>query len=384
MKKTPMALDRIALSSFLLVLLTACGADVAEQAVPDTPPDGIVQLSEAQVRSAGIVTAVVDQQVIQQQARVPGSVQPPDTAQAMVGSFVEGRVVRVLVLPGDVVRAGQPLVEIHTHELADAQRDLRAAEAELRYHSNALQRSEELLEAGAVSLEEVERRRADYEAANAEVLRAEEIVEHLNPSPDGESTVVAPRSGTIFVVDVHLGQAVLPGTPLIEMGSTDVLWVTAFVPEHTATSLMIGDRVAVRFAAPEAEVDARLVTIGNFVDPDNRSVEVRFELLTIPAGVRSGSFAVVDVTTSEAFDGVELDEDAAVRIADEDVVFIVSGPGRYEALTVTAVATRDGKVAVQGVPEGAEIVIEGAYFLKAAMELAAISVEGDEGEGAAP
>jgi cobalt-zinc-cadmium efflux system membrane fusion protein len=360
--------------------VSACGGDEApvEQ---DAPAErDVVRLSEAQVRAAGIRTAVVEAEEVRREVQVPGSVQPPDTAHAVVGSIVEGRVVAVHVLPGDVVRAGDALVEIHAHELAEAQRDIAAARADLEYRENAFQRSQALLEAGAVSLEEVERRTAEVEGARAEVRRAEEMLEHLVPSPDGNVTAAAPRGGTVFQVHARMGQAVLPGTPVVTMGRTDVLWATAFVPEQTASSLGSGDTVRVRFGAPDVEVSAHLVRAGNFVDPANRSVEMRFELEEVPPGVRAGSFAVVSVTTSDVLYGVQLDEESAVRLGERDVVFVADGPGVYRAVTVEVVPTTAGRVAVVGAPEGAELVVEGAYFLKAALEL---SVEAAEAEAAA-
>jgi cobalt-zinc-cadmium efflux system membrane fusion protein len=371
---------RLIAATGLFVLVSCGGDEAAVEAVEPSEPD-VVRLSEAQIRAAGIRTEVVEPSTIRRQTEVPASVHPPDPAHAVIGSIVEGRVTAVHVLPGDVVRRGQPLVEIHTHELADAQSELAAARAELEFRANAFSRSEQLYSAGAVPLEEVERRRADLEAARAHLQRTEEIIEHLVPSAEGHSTAVASRDGTVFQVHARVGQAVLSGAPIVEVGVTDVLWVTAFVPEQTASMLAPGDSVEVRFGGQDQAAWARLIRAGNYVDPTNRSVEMRFELTSIPPGVRPGSFAVVSVTTSDAFEGLELGDDAAVRLGDRDVVFVVEGPGVYRAIDVEAASTRDRHVAVRGVPAGAEIVVEGAYFLKAALELAG-EAEEDAGGGA--
>jgi RND family efflux transporter MFP subunit len=384
-REVPLKWARLLLPAVLLSL-AACGGD--ETPAPEgvlSEPD-VVRLDPAQVRAAGIRTATVESGDVRREVQVPGSVQPPDTAYAVVGSIVEGRVVAVHVLPGDVVRAGDPLVEIHAHELAEAERDLTAARADLVYRENALRRSEELLQAGAVSLEEVERRTSEVASARADVRRAEELLEHLVPSPAGNVTAAAPRDGTVFEVQARMGQAVLPGTPVVTMGRTDVLWVTAFVPEQTASALGTGDTVRVRFGVPDLEVRAHLVRAGNFIDPSNRSVEMRFELDEIPAGVRAGSFAVVSVTTSDLLHGVILDDEAAVRLGERDVVFVAEAPGVYRAVTVEVVPTGAGRVAVVGAPEGADLVVEGAYFLKSALELSveAAEAEAEAATGGAP
>lgn len=367
-----------AASMLMLGPLSGCGD--AEAPPESSPPstDGVVRLTEAQVEAAGLRWEAVHPGPLQQTVRVPGSVNPPDTSQATVGSIVEGRVVRVRVLPGDEVRAGQPLIEIHTHELSDAQADLTRAEAELEYESEAAQRAERLHEAGAISLEELQRRRAGLRGAEAEVSRALEMVEHLHPTPAGNTSAVAPQDGTIFAVTARTGQAVVPGTPLLQMGSTDVLWVTAFVPEGTSAHLEAGDVVDVDFQAPvDVTVRARLVRVGRYVDPANRSVEMRFELLDPPAGVRPGSFATVEVTTTAPFTGVELPEAAAVRMAGGDFVFVALGEGAFEARPVTVRPLQTGLVAVEGIDADALVVIDGAYFLKSAAEAGG---EGGDGQ----
>ncbi|MEJ2538787.1 MAG: efflux RND transporter periplasmic adaptor subunit [Gemmatimonadota bacterium] len=360
-----------------ILSLAACQT----QEVPPEPaaraPDGVVVLSDAQVEASQITTTTVSLGPVRTSVRVPGTVDSPDTARASVGSVVEGRVVRVLVLPGDRVTAGQPLVEIHSHEVSDAQRNLTAAEARLSYQDNAVTRGRRLYESGAISLEELQRREADHREARADVLQAREMMEHLHATPTGESAAEAPRAGTVFQVHVSTGEAVLPGAPLVELGSTDVLWVTAFVPENTAASLSPGDEVPVSFRSRPGEVArARLVRMSDWVDPANRSVEARFELERIPAGIRPGSFATVDVSTQADVSGAELPEEAVVRFGDGDAVFVVDGPGRYRRVAVGAEPIREGRVAVTGLEEGVEVVVQGAYFLKAASEL--VPEEGGE------
>lgn len=362
---------RLAPPAALAVLLILFGCGAEEPAPPEAQPEapGTVRLTPEQAEAAGIVVQAVETLDMRQTVQVPGSVSPPDTARAVVGSIAEGRVARVRVLPGDRVRAGQTLVEIHSHELSDAQAALSAAEGEHEYAREAARRAERLHEAGAISLEELQRRRSSLRSAEAELERATEMVEHLHPTPSGNASIVAPQAGVVFTVDAQPGQVVLPGTPLVHMGSTDVLWVTAFVPEGTSASLEPGDEVTVAFRSPaDVSARARLVRVGRHVDPVNRSVEMRFELADPPPGVHPGAFATVDITTTGAFRGMELPEDAAVRMGSRDAVFVEAEAGLFRAVDVTVVPIRPGLVAVEGIPEGARVVVEGAYFLKSTME----------------
>ena len=358
----------------LLIVLGSCGGD-EPAAQPSPDPGGVVVLTEAQIRNAGIETEIPTRRSIRPTVSLPGTVQPPDTAHAVAGSIVEGRVEVVHVVPGDLVRAGQTLVEIHSHELSDAQADLTAARAEEAYERAALDRAELLLEAGAIALEEVERRRASHTAAEAEVARSQELVDHLYPSTRGSVRIVSPRQGTVFEVRTSAGEAVLPGTPLVEVGAIAPLWVTVFVPENTATALFEGDTVRASFRGLDDRVPAVLVRAGSHVRADTRAVEMRFELLETPRGIRMGSFATVAVPSGEESEGIELPADAAVRMESGDAVFVVDGPGRFRPVPVSISPLAGGHVAVLGLADGAEVVVRGAYFLKAALEAG-----GEEGE----
>jgi cobalt-zinc-cadmium efflux system membrane fusion protein len=119
--------------------------------------------------------------------------------------------------------------------------------------------------------------------------------------------------------------------------------------------------------------------MGEWVDPTNRSVEARFELESVPPGIRPGSFATVDLSTESEQLGVELPEEAVVRFGDENAVFVAEGSGRFRRIAVESRPLREGRVAVTGLQEGTEVVVEGAYFLKAALEASMGAEAGGEG-----
>ncbi|NNM33209.1 MAG: hypothetical protein HKO53_09090 [Gemmatimonadetes bacterium] len=53
----------------------------------------------------------------------------------------------------------------------------------------------------------------------------------------------------------------------------------------------------------------------------------------------------------------------------QDVVFLVEEPGLFRPWPVSVTPVREGWIAVQGIPPGAAVVTQGAYFLKSAMEV---------------
>jgi cobalt-zinc-cadmium efflux system membrane fusion protein len=353
---------------FALTLVVACSGD-APPPVAEALPAGTVVLTPARLKAAKLRADTVRLEDVFLPLRIPATVETPELATARVGSIVAGRVDEVLVIPGDRVSRGTPLLLIHSHELATAHRDFASAEAELRAMQAAYDRSARLLADEAVATEEVERRAAQLATAKAEHRRAQEILDHLSPSPAGDVTVRAPRAGVVFDVHVRTGEAVTPGTALVELGDPTRLWATGYVPENAAIAVTPGSRVTVVLdAMPRDTIAAKVVRAGGRVDSLRRAVEVRVALERVPTGVRPGMFASLVLPAGARARRVVLPEAAVQRMAESDVVFVQETPGRFQARPVKAQPLGDGRVAVEGLPLGTVAVTQGAYFVRAALE----------------
>ncbi len=370
----------------LLASLTLLPLGIAGCGAPDAPPEderhepGVVTLTTDQLRNAGLTTVEAEAVSRASRLELAGTVQPPDTARMVAGSFVEGRVVRVLVVEGDRVRAGAPLVRLHSHELADWQRELSAAEAQVAQARAVAERGERLHAGGAISTEERERRQVALALAEADLRRAREIVDHLNPD-GGDVVILAPRAGVVHQLLVSQGETVVPGDPLVELGTTDVLWVVAGLPETAAAEVEVGTPARVTFAArPGVEATGHVVGLGVRVDPRLRTTALRVQLDSLPVGIRSGMLATVVLDAGPAHTGVLVPAEAVQRAEPGTVpgveqggeagtvVFVDEGDGRFRALPVRILARTADGILVDGIPPGSRVVVTGAYTLRAVLE----------------
>ncbi len=352
-----------------LAALTACAGSTPDQPAESAVPAGSVELSDAQLTTAGLAFDTVRLESTAIPLAVPGTIGTPEPNTAHVGAIVPGRIEAVMVLPGDRVRAGQVLVKIHSHELATARRDLESAAAASFAAKAALDRSTRLLSAGAVAREEVEQREATFRAAEGERLRAAEMVEHLHP--DGDDVAIrAPRDGVVFSVSAHLGEAVLEGAPLVELGDDSTLWMTAWVPEASVGLLQSAQQVRITVAAlPGDTIAGRVVRTGGRLDAERRAVEFRVALQRPPAAVRPGMFATVHIEGGQRLERAILPAEAVQRVDAGAEVYVVDAPNRFRRFPVTdAVTLADGRVAVRGLLAGMVVVGRGAYFVRSSLD----------------
>lgn len=274
--------------------VAACGG--AEEVAPETAVVSDTALLTADaVRIGGFTLAAVSEEPWRDAWHLPARVTLDPATTQPLGSIVEGRILEVRVFPGDIVRAGDVLAVIHTHEVMDARQMLAAARARVisadsgaAVAVSAAARSERLLELKAVPLAEVERARAaraaavaGRDAAHAELESAEALLEHLvgDGTPPGvephAALIRAPFAGVVTGRSAQPGQVVLVGQPLVTVARDAALGVVLRLPEEATASVQRGS--SVRFtvpAYPGRTFTARVARIAPVVDSVSRAIEV--------------------------------------------------------------------------------------------------------------
>src|SRR5688572_18771642 len=128
-------------------------------------PDLRLTLSKEAVDRAGIVVGRVTASTAGGRIRVPAVVEPNAYRSVVVTPIVAGRVTSVSAQLGQHVRRGQPLAQLHSPELSEAQSRYLATRAELDAHERELRRTEKLVELGSASRQELEQIHAEHTGA---------------------------------------------------------------------------------------------------------------------------------------------------------------------------------------------------------------------------
>lgn len=198
---------------------------IAETKEEKPAEPGLIRLSEEAVKTAGLRAEVIRRAPLREGLSVPGTVELSPNRSARVTPPAPGKVVRLLVSPGDRVRAGQPLAVLDSYEIAQAHAAVRQAEssvqqaragvqtaqtetaqaqasvqqarsdiAQARIKQGSaevtLQRQRDLAKAGAFAQPPLQAAQAELAAAQSELLKAQtELQSH---------TVVLQRAERLF------------------------------------------------------------------------------------------------------------------------------------------------------------------------------------------
>lgn len=198
-----------------------------------------------------------------------------------VAAEIEGRVVEVLIHPGDSVASGQPLARLESEALRHQQEIERArlvlAETEARRDASEVEQAERRYQrrvalGDLVSPEDVESAKLELEAAQyrLEVARAalrEARARHDQLAANLERTVVrAPFSGVVALRYLETGGRVTPGSPVAKLISSEASRVRFAVPSVDAASLIAGQEVRVEIESSGQAVPATIEHLSPEID----------------------------------------------------------------------------------------------------------------------
>lgn len=375
----------------LALLLAACGAKDAPTAAgaasaPAAPAPAAARTDADPLRVTApaslmdrLATVEARRQPIAEPLAVTARVDFNEQAVARIGASVTGRVTDMQALPGQAVKAGQVLAQLHSTELGSAQLAYLKANAQRDLAAKAVERAHLLLAADVIGSAELQRRENELRIAESERRAAADQLRVMGVSAGSlaetsrsgaitsTSTVVSTVSGVVVERKIAKGQVVQPADVLYTVADLSRVWVLAQVPESDIARVRPGQRVRIELAAPDlAPVQGELSWVADIVNPETRTLTVRAEIANPDRQLKPAMLArmVIDPLPVER---LVVPASAVVREDNLDHVFVqVGSPAdRQFRLTRVKLGTRvEGMQAIEdGLQPGMVVVTDGAFHL---------------------
>ena len=341
----------------------------------------VITLTPEAIQRAGIVLAPVTAGRDTSALRLPGVVQPNAYKQVAVTPIVGGRVTRVLAELGQSVRRGQPLAEIFSPELAEAETRLVSARAELDAHERELQRTEKLVEIGSASRQELERLHAEHTAKLTAVESAKSRLELLGLSPSAiaglgpgkdvgaVTTVSAPIAGVVTERAANTGLNVDPTAKLFTIVDLSTVWVVADLYEKDFSRVRVGASAGVTTrASPDTTLHGKVSYIDPQLNPETRTAKVRVEVSNAKQELRLGMFADVSIDDAGPSAAAMIPRAAVQNVGGRTVVYVADArqAGRFIEREVRLGDRSGNDVAVlNGLRLGDQVVTDGSFNVRA-------------------
>jgi len=199
-----------------------------------------------------------------------------------------GRVTAVNVKVGDKVSANDALVQLDTTILEakvnEAEAGVLAADAQIRY------------------LNRLATDPLHYESAQADLVRAQALLDSAKATLLAQSTLTAPFAGTIVSVDIAPAETVVPGQVVIVLGDLSRYQIeTTDLSERDVTRVQIGQPATVFIEALSDEFTGKVTDVDRVSSILGGDVvyKVTVELDQQPQGLLWGMSADVQIQTAE-------------------------------------------------------------------------------------
>ena len=321
----------------------------------------------APVEEAPVVTVLVPGQSVV--ARTISGTGPLSARVEMpVGVVGEGgQVTRVLVQPGDWVRAGQVLAVIERSVQTEQVRSLAAQvevnRADAKLAQAQLDRAQALVKRGFISRADIDQRTATRDAANARVnVAVAQLAEQR--ARTGRLDIRAPAAGLVLTRDVEPGQIVGSSSGvLFRMAKGGEMELLTQLSEGDLVSLRPGNSASVTPVGSQTEFAGRVWQVSPVIDPQTRQGIAR---IAIPYNkeIRPGGFAAAKIVSGTATAPL-LPESAVQTDAKGHFVYIINGRNETERRQVeVGPVSPNGVPVTRGLNGGERIVVSAGAFLR--------------------
>lgn len=254
---------------------------------------------------------------------ISGELSP--TREATVRAELGGAILEVGVEEAQAVSKGTLLARIETRTLDDARQSaassVRSADNQLAVARREMERTERLVEAGALAARELDIARNAVTSAEAAAADAKSRLASAERAL-GDTVIRAPFSGVVASRSVHAGDIVMPGAELFRIIDPSSMRLEASVPSEDLMVLRPGANVQFTVRGYDQAFTGRIERIAPQADSTTRQVPIYVTVPNVGGRLVAGLFAEGRVVNSSAT-GLIVPSNAVNTTSDEPWVLRV-------------------------------------------------------------
>ncbi|MFF5380245.1 efflux RND transporter periplasmic adaptor subunit [Pedobacter suwonensis] len=281
--------------------------------------------------------------------------------------MVSGTVNRVGVRLGDQVSSGQTLATLTSSEMAGFDKEVIAANAELKNAERALKQAEQLFQSGLSSAKELEEAKNDYQIKKAEAKRASSVLKLNGGSSTGFYAIKSPISG--FVIEKNVTQNMqLRGDndkSLFTIADLSNVWAMINIYESDISRVKAGDEVSLStLSYPNKVFKGKIEKLYNQVDQDSKVMNARVVIPNPGFLLKPGMLGTVKVSANSSIDLPVLNSRAVIFDENKNYVLVLGQDHKVKIQEIEiGRKTADKTYISKGVQAGDRIIASKQVFL---------------------
>jgi multidrug efflux system membrane fusion protein len=273
-----------------------------------------------------------------------------------------GVLTELRVRRGDHVKKDD-IIAVLSDEAREAQ--VEQAKALLTQRKTELEAKRRLIESGTLPRLDLGNLESQFKAADAALAAAE--------AERDRSVVRAPFAGLITDTIAEVGQAsfAMVGREIVKLVSLDPMLAVTEVAERKLAGLQVGEAADVRLVTGET-VRGKIRFVSKSASETTRTYRVEVEMANTDGRIPDGITAEISIPLASV-PAARVPRSALTLSSAGDIgVRAVDDAGKVKFVPVTIVADEPSFMWVDGVPDGARVIVQGQDFVRDGQRVVAV------------
>jgi len=354
--------------------MTSFSTNAAKSATPE-----LFNIPEDQMQHVQVVT--IAPTTLKHTLRLTGAVAYNAFNTTPVITQVGGPVSRILVVPGQHVKAGEPMLDVTSPDYSQLLDSYLKAADSFRLADRFYVRAQGLYQHHAIAERDLEQAESDRTLAQADLNAAEQGLKILgikNPEDLAKAPssalipVLAPIGGEVVERLVQPGQVVQAGqTQAFTITDLSTVWVLANVYQADLAYVRNGDDVVVETDAYPDRFHGRISYVSSALDPNTRTLQARILVDNPGEKLKRDMYCTVTVTAGVLSNVIAVPNSSVLRDDNnQPFVYVATGQNQFGRRDVNLGETQNGQTQImKGISVGERVVGDGSLFLQFANSL---------------
>ena len=294
---------------------------------------------------------------------------------------VSGPVSRVVVVPGEKVKQGQPMLYVASPDYSQLRTNYLKAKAAYALAQKASARANDLYQHRAIAEQQLEQAESAEVQAGGDLVAAQAALKVLGITdpdtlvqspPTFEVPVKAPINGQVVEQDVAVGQLLQQGaTQCFLLSDTGTVWVLVNVYQKDLPYVRVGDPVSIQTDAFPDVFQGHISYVAAALDPNTRTLQARIVTSNPGYKLKKDMYVVATVNAGKISNAIALPDAAVLRDAEnQPFIYAAVSENQFGKRQVTLGESLNGQTEItSGVKAGDRVIGNGSLFLQFANSL---------------
>lgn len=357
-----------------------------------------ITLDVQQEKNAKIRTEELQNRVLQLSITIPAQFKAVNKFLDRIYAPIDGKVTKVFVEPGNIVKIGQPLIEIKSDTIGQIQLDflndyivvvsnINQMSAQYNLSKQTFNRENLLYHEGISS-------RAEYQVAYAQMLKDRANLDSLKVQRStllkvyaqrvalyggNESTIrkaaatkriypyitlCANKNGVVLDRKVNPGEIIDQNKELFNIANLSTIWLVGYAFEKDASLLNVGQNVTGRMEDNAIQsIKGKLSYVSSVLDESKKTLEVRADIDNSDFSIKPNMYAEMFVNIGKV-NTLAVPNSAIMKYGDYNFAYVEIKPHVYEERKVEIGQHNDKFSQVKsGLKLGEKVVSNGGFAL---------------------